>query len=153
MVLYHASSEVVKFPEVRLSEYTKDFSWGFYCTEIKDQAIRWAKRRTGRVINSYEYNENSLLNIKKFDCMNDEWLDFIVDCRNGKTHDYDIVEGPMADDTIWNFLSDFIDGEIDREQFWSLAKFKYPTHQISFHTLKAIECLEFINSEVVRDEQ
>lgn len=153
MVLYHASSEVVKFPEVRLSEYTKDFSWGFYCTEIKDQAIRWAKRRTGRVINSYEYNENSLLNIKKFDCMNDEWLDFIVDCRNGKTHDYDIVEGPMADDTIWNFLSDFIDGEIDREQFWSLAKFKYPTHQISFHTLKAIECLEFIDSEVVRDEQ
>lgn len=153
MVLYHASSEIVKFPEVRLSEYTKDFSWGFYCTEIKDQAIRWAKRRTGRVINSYEYNENSLLNIKKFDCMNDEWLDFIVDCRNGKTHDYDIVEGPMADDTIWNFLSDFIDGEIDREQFWSLAKFKYPTHQISFHTLKAIECLEFIDSEVVRDEQ
>ena len=85
--------------------------------------------------------------------MNDEWLDFIVDCRNGKTHDYDIVEGPMADDTIWNFLSDYIDGEIDREQFWSLAKFKYPTHQISFHTLKAIECLEFIDSEVVRDEQ
>ena len=84
--------------------------------------------------------------------MNDEWLDFIVACRNGKTHGYDIVEGPMADDTIWNFLNDFIDGEIDREQFWSLAKFKYPTHQISFHTLRAIECLEFIDSEVVTDE-
>lgn len=109
MVLYHVNSEVVKFPEVRLSEYTKDFSWGFYCTEIKDQAIRWAKRRIGRVINSYEYNENKNLKIKKFESMNDEWLDFIVDCRNGKTHDYDIVEGPMADDTIWNFLSDFID--------------------------------------------
>ena len=150
MVLYHASSEVVKFPEVRLSEYTKDFSWGFYCTEIKDQAIRWAKRRTGRVINSYEYNENSLLNIKKFDCMNDEWLDFIVDCRNGKTHDYDIVEGPMADDTIWNFLSDYIDGEIDREQFWSLAKFKYPTHQINFCTQKSLSFLEYITCEVVK---
>ena len=152
MILYHVSNEVTKYPEVRISEYTKDFSWGFYCTVIKEQAVKWAKRRKGKIINFYEYKENSNLKIKKFESMNDEWLDFIVACRNGKTHGYDIVEGPMADDTIWNFLNDFIDGEIDREQFWSLAKFKYPTHQISFHTLRAIECLEFIDSEVVTDE-
>ena len=152
MMLYHASNEVVKYPEVRISEYTKDFSWGFYCTVIKEHAVKWAKRRKGKIINFYEYKENSNLKIKKFESMNDEWLDFIVACRNGKTHGYDIVEGPMADDTIWNFLNDFIDGEIDREQFWSLAKFKYPTHQISFHTLRAIECLKFIDSEVVTDE-
>jgi len=152
MMLYHASNEVTKYPEVRISEYTKDFSWGFYCTVIKEQAVKWAKRRKGKIINFYEYKENSNLKIKKFESMNDEWLDFIVECRNGKTHEYDIVEGPMADDTIWNFLSDFIDREIDREQFWSLAKFKYPTHQISFHTLRAIECLKFIDSEVVTDE-
>ena len=152
MVLYHASNEVTKYPEVRISEYTKDFSWGFYCTVIKEQAVKWAKRRKGKIINFYEYKENSNLKIKKFEFINDESLDFIVECRNGKTHEYDIVEGPMADDTIWNFLSDFIDGEIDREQFWSLAKFKYPTHQISFHTLRAIECLKFIDSEVVTDE-
>lgn len=152
MMLYHVSNEVTKYPEVRISEYTKDFSWGFYCTVIKEQAVKWAKRRKGKIINFYEYKENSNLKIKKFESMNDEWLDFIVECRNGKTHEYDIVEGPMADDTIWNFLSDFIDGEIDREQFWSLAKFKYPTHQISFHTLRAIECLKFIDSEVVTDE-
>ena len=152
MMLYHASNEVTKYPEVRISEYTKDFSWGFYCTVIKEQAVKWAKRRKGKIINFYEYKENSNLKIKKFESMNDEWLDFIVECRNGKTHEYDIVEGPMDDDTIWNFLSDFIDREIDREQFWSLAKFKYPTHQISFHTLRAIECLKFIDSEVVTDE-
>ena len=152
MMLYHVSNEVTKYPEVRISEYTKDFSWGFYCTVIKEQAVKWAKRRKGKIINFYEYKENSNLKIKKFESMNDEWLDFIVECRNGKTHEYDIVEGPMDDDTIWNFLSDFIDREIDREQLWSLAKFKYPTHQISFHTLRAIECLKFIDSEVVTDE-
>lgn len=32
--------------------------------------------------------------------MSDEWLDFITDCRSGKVHSYDIVEGPMADDTF-----------------------------------------------------
>ena len=30
--------------------------------------------------------------------MSDEWLDLIAQCRNGKTHNDDIVEGPMADD-------------------------------------------------------
>ena len=30
MVLYHASKEIVEFPEVRKTRYTKDFSWGFY---------------------------------------------------------------------------------------------------------------------------
>lgn len=149
MILYHASNEVVEYPEVRISQYTKDFSWGFYCTVMHEQAVRWAKRRNGKIINIYEYKENSNLKIKKFDSMSDEWLDFIVDCRNGLTHDYDIVEGPFVYDTIWNYLSDYIDGEITREQFWSLAKFKYPTHQISFHTLKAIECLTFIRSEIV----
>ena len=32
MELYHASKEIVQYPEVRKAKYTKDFSWGFYCT-------------------------------------------------------------------------------------------------------------------------
>lgn len=42
--------------------------------------------------------------------MCDEWLDFIAECRVGKIHEYDIVEGPMADDTIWNFVNDYLSG-------------------------------------------
>lgn len=75
--------------------------------------------------------------------MTDTWLDFIVQCRLGKAHDYDIVEGPMADDTIFNYVQGFIDGKISRAAFWELAKFKYPTHQISFHTARALETLKF----------
>ena len=52
--------------------------------------------------------------------MSEEWLDFIVDCRSGKDHNYDIVIGAMADDQIYNFVSDYIDGTITREQFWVL---------------------------------
>ncbi|MBU3105122.1 DUF3990 domain-containing protein [Clostridium gasigenes] len=73
-MLYHASGEVVEFPEIRKSRYTKDFSWGFYCTNNIDQAKKWAKR--------------------------------------------------------------------NRE---------YPTHQISFHTLKALDCLNFERSEIVNE--
>ncbi|MBP0055799.1 DUF3990 domain-containing protein, partial [Anaerostipes hadrus] len=45
---------------------------------------------------------NDSLKILKFPEISDEWLDFIAQCRSGKTHNYDIVEGPMADDTVWN---------------------------------------------------
>lgn len=152
MLLYHASKEEVEFPEVRKTKYTKDFSWGFYCTNSYEQAVRWANRGKGvPVINTYNYVQDSTLAILKFEAMTDEWLDFIAKCRQGNLHRFDIVEGPMADDTVWNYVNDFLAGEMTREQFWSFAKFKYPIHQISFHTLSALNCLVFEGSEVVYD--
>lgn len=154
MLLYHASKEIVEFPEVRKTKYTKDFSWGFYCTNNYKQAVRWANRGEGTpIVNVYNYEENNSLSILKFETMTDEWLDFIAKCRKGNLHRYDIVEGPMADDTVWNYVNDFLYGEISREQFWALAKFKYPTHQISFYTLAAIDCLNFERSEIVYDRK
>ena len=98
-MLYHASGEVVEFPEIRKSRYTKDFSWGFYCTNNFEQAKKWTKRnREYATVNYYTYRENKELKILKF-----------------------------------------------------LAKFKHPTHQISFHTLKALDCLKFERSEMVNE--
>ena len=154
MELYHASKQIVQYPEVRKAKYTKDFSWGFYCTNNIQQAIRQANRGAGDpVINYYEYEPNDSLKILKFPEMSDEWLDLIAQCRNGKTHNYDIVEGPMADDTIWDFVNGFMSGKISRSVFWEYAKFKYPTHQISFHTVNALRCLTFERSESIHDGQ
>ena len=47
MILYHASKQIVEYPEIRKTKYTKDFSWGFYCTNLLDQAVRWANRGVG----------------------------------------------------------------------------------------------------------
>ena len=109
MELYHASKQIVQYPEVRKAKYTKDFSWGFYCTNNIQQAIRWANRGAGDpVINYYEYEPNDSLKILKFPEMSDEWLDFIAQCRS---------------------------------------------HQISFHTLSALDCLTYKKSEVVYDRE
>ena len=86
------------------------------------------------------------LSLKK---LTEEWLDFVISCRSGISHTYDIVEGPMADDTIYNYIQNYMDGKISRAAFWELAKFKYPTHQISFHSISALDTLKFIGSEVV----
>ena len=50
--------------------------------------------------------------------------------------------GAMADDQIYNYVSDYIDGVITREQFWALARFKYPTHQIVFCTDAAMKTFQ-----------
>ena len=148
--LYQGSGQIVEFPEIRKTKYTKDFSWGFYCTKSYEQAWRWAERRhADGVVNVYSYVENPNLNILRFDEMTDEWLDFIASCRSGKVHNYDIVEGPMADDTIWNFVNDYLSGDISRAVFWEYAKFKHPTHQMSFHTLRALDCLTFERGELI----
>ena len=81
--------------------------------------------------------------------MTDAWLDFIIACRSGKPHSHDIVIGAMSNDQIYNFISDYMDGILTREQFWVLAKFKYPTHQINFCTDNALKCLTFVKSEKV----
>ena len=80
--------------------------------------------------------------------MTEEWLQFVVDCRRGIEHNYDIVEGPMADDQIWTYVEDYVSGEISKSAFWELVKFKYPTHQISFHTISALDTLKFVGCEV-----
>lgn len=143
MTVYHGGYAPVESPEIRLGKHTKDFGNGFYCTIIKEQAQRWAKRYDTKIVSIYDVRLNSDLQIKEFKEMTDEWLDFIIDCRNGKKHEYDIVIGAMADDQIYNFISDYMDGSITREQFWVLAKFKYPTHQINFCTNEALKCLEY----------
>lgn len=149
MTVYHGGYQPVKKPGIRKGRNTKDFDYGFYCTIIKEQAQRWAKRYETKVISIYNVRMNNNLNIKEFAEMSEEWLDFIVDCRSGKDHNYDIVIGAMADDQIYNFVSDYIDGTITREQFWVLAKFKYPTHQIAFCTKDALKCLEYRDCEVL----
>ncbi len=152
--VYHGSDEIVEFPEIRKHRYNKDFYFDFYCTDMKEQAIRWATRHDNKgYLNVYEYVPNESLKIKIFPEMTEEWLDFIVDCRLGKAHDYDVVEGPMADDTIFNYVQNFIDGKISREAFWALARFKHPTHQISFHTIKALDTLTFVESIEVQNEE
>ena len=150
MTVYHGGYIPVEHPEIRIGRNTKDFGAGFYCTIIKEQAQRWAKRYNTNIVSIYDVRFNTQLKIKEFKDMTDEWLDFIISCRSGKSHDYDIVIGAMADDQIYNYISDYIDGSITREQFWVLAKFKYPTHQINFCTEDALNCLEYRGYEVVK---
>ena len=153
MELYHGSSQIVHNPEIRMTKFNKDFYFGFYCTALYQQAVRWATRFGDGYVNIYDYTANPDLKVLRFETMTDEWLDFIAARRNGQAHHYDIVEGPMADDTIFNYVQGFLDGNISREAFWDLAKYKKPTHQICFNTPKALLTLHFKESKEVYEEE
>ena len=150
MTVYHGGYMAVKQPEIRKGRNTKNFGTGFYCTVIKEQAQRWARRYDTKVVSIYEVRLRPTLKIKEFKDMTNEWLNFIIACRSGIPHDFDIVIGAMADDQIYNYISDYMEGTITSEQFWVMAKFKYPTHQINFCTQEALKCLQYRGYEEVK---
>lgn len=147
MILYHGSNVIVQEPQILENGFYKDFGYGFYCTILEKQAKRWAlTKRRKHIVNFYEYSPDKSLNIKKFSEMTEEWLQFVANCRLCLKHDYDVVEGPMADDTIWDYVEDYMAERISKEAFWELVKFKYPTHQIVFCTEKALQTIKFEGS-------
>ncbi len=147
--VFHGTYCDIPEPEIRLGRYTKDLGPGFYCTVIREQAERWARRFDTPMVCTYTVRLDSGLRVLDFPQMSEEWLDFIVACRRGEPHDYDIVIGAMTNDQIYNYVSDYIDGAITREQFWALAKFKFPTHQMAFCSERALARLDYVSCEEV----
>lgn len=148
--IYHGSNVIVTNPKILINGFYKDFGYGFYCTNLEKQAKRWALTKVGSsIINRYSYTINEKIKHLCFENMTEAWLEFVVACRRGVEHEYDIVEGPMADDQIWDYVEDYIAGRISKEAFWELVKFKYPTHQIVFCTEDALGILTYEGSEIL----
>ena len=100
MTVYHGGYQAVENPEIRVNKNTKDFGIGFYCTVIKEQAQRGARRYNTKIVSLYDVRLSSDLKVLEFNEMTEEGLDFIGACSSGEAHDYDIVIGSMADDQI-----------------------------------------------------
>jgi hypothetical protein len=86
MKLYHGSTVIVDTPRIIKTEIGRDFRTGFYATGIKDQAIRWAKRKAlielrrfraaKASVTIYEFDEADYQNLKviHFPEPSAEWL-------------------------------------------------------------------------------
>lgn len=142
MEIYHGSSVLVNQPDLRKHLYNCDFGDGFYCTSLYEQAAIRANRRKG-FISVFEYTPKNSLRYKVFNELSEEWLDFIIFCRTGGSHSYDIVLGPMADDALWDHVEELLKGRMTRKVFWEYARSNYPTQQICFCTPASLGCLRF----------
>ena len=66
MTVYHGSYARVKNPKIIIGKNTKDFGPGFYCTVIREQSERWAKRYDTPMVNVYTVRMNTDLKILEF---------------------------------------------------------------------------------------
>lgn len=153
MKLYHGSYTEISIIDLAQSKPFKDFGRAFYLTKFYEQAQIWAERlgkqhKASGIITEFEFNEYAYedadLKVLVFDDYNEEWLDFIVHNRSkiNQTHEYDIVEGPVADDAVTIEIENYLEGKTSKEDFLNELKFHKPTHQIAFCTLESLQMLE-----------
>lgn len=156
MKLYHGSYCKVKQPSLDKCRTNTDFGKGFYTTTSLEQAKRWAEIIKERhdieaaYVSIYEIDDNIFgkdYTIHQFPVPSKEWLDFVVENRNQyKDIDYDIVKGPVADDTIYRILTLYGDGTVSAEDAIRRLKPEKLFDQFSFHSIKALKELTFISS-------
>lgn len=147
MIIYHGDKKLIQLPNNKSDFVFKDFGNGFYCISSKQIASAQAltKSKDNPVITTYNLDKNyKELNIKEFDCMDAEWLDFISACRKGIIHCYDIVIGPMIDNRYWDFFNDYFMGFLPKEVIINIIKDKEFNIQIALCTVNSLNYLNYI---------
>jgi len=153
MKVYHGSYTTVEWIDFSFCQIKRDFGKGFYVTKFRDQAEVWAKRKgkehhSDAIVTEFDFSElffnDKDLNVMRFDDYCDEWLDFVILNRKNETehqaHDYDIIEGPVANDKIATEVDKYIEGLISKEQFLSDLTYN-PSHQICLCTMQSLQAL------------
>ncbi|GHS90007.1 hypothetical protein FACS1894201_11330 [Bacteroidia bacterium] len=160
MIVYHGGFQEVKEIDLSKCRTNTDFGQGFYVTKFKEQAEYWAKQvglyhKTTGVISEFEFYEGTfterLCDVKHFAGYTEEWLDFVVKNRDPQfttlQHNYDIVEGPVADDKIKIRLTDYLNRKITKLDFLNELTYSNPSHQICFCTVKSLLTIKKNNTD------
>ena len=163
MRLYHGSNTGINSINLAMCRPYKDFGIGFYLTDIREQAERMAVRVAkiyggSPVLNVFDiqddFRELPGIKIKDFgEQTTEEWARFVMNNRNhsfdniedilcNQDNKYDIVIGPVADDTIARLLRLYIENFISEEQLLRELTFSKVTSQYFFHSEAAIKMLK-----------
>ena len=157
--LYHGSNVSIEQIDLSRSKRGKDFGQGFYLNANPDQAMEMAARTTRflnegtPILSCFEFDEDEAikngLNIKIFPEYTEEWAEFVVMNRKNNSdvpaHPYDIVIGPIADDTVGVQIRRFIMGYMSASALVEELRFRGDhAVQYFFGTPKAVQFLNRI---------
>ena len=155
MILYHGSNTAIDKINLALCKPYKDFGQGFYLTDLMAQAEEMALRRVRLVgcgvptISAFEFDERSLkdnsLKTLVFPKVSVKWATFVLKNRDinheGFSHNYDVVVGPVANDTVAFQLRRYLLGVIPLKRLVKELEYKGLNRQFFFGTEKAISKL------------
>lgn len=159
ITLYHGSNVLIDTVDLSFSRRGKDFGCGFYLNPDRQQAMEMASRTTQRmlegkpVVTAFLFDDtllkdNSPLKVKIFEEYSKEWAEFVLLNRKNSSeypaHEYDVVVGPIANDTVGLQMRRFIQGYISIERMIEELRFKKPAIQYFFGTELAVGYLKKI---------
>ncbi len=156
MVLYHTGFGVIEKPDIRIGRRNADFGQGFYLSDDREFSKRWARTRKGfrTYQNAYELDIQGL-RVKRF-TRDAEWFGFIRANRSGLsdiTADYDVIIGPVANDTLYDTWGIITGGQLSGEQALRLLMIGDSYSQIVIKTDKAAASLRFIKAVEINAEE
>ncbi|MEI7436561.1 MAG: DUF3990 domain-containing protein [bacterium] len=155
MKLYHGSTMCIPEPRLLPVNRRLDFGPGFYTTTDMQQARRWANIKSQRimapqaVVSVYETGEiftSETLAVKWFTQPNEEWLDFVMINRIGDgagVKVYDVIRGPVANDTLYETLTLFERGILTRTEAIVRLRTHTLADQVVFSTPTALASLRY----------
>ena len=128
--------EVLEYVEKIIMEDSKE--WGYRLS------LREKKKKY--FVYEYLFEENSVLNVKRFDALSEEWLEFIKENRSkgGLQHNYDVVIGPVADDNTMETVQLYIANILTSSEAVERLRYNKVNNQVSFHTEKALQYLQLM---------
>ena len=137
MIVYHGSNMIVDHPRLVRQNRTLDFGYGFYTTFNKDQAVNFAEKVTAR-------RETGIPCVSMYET-NEEWLDFVFANRNGSYEgvNYDIIFGPVANDTIYRTFIAYEEGILTKDETIARLKVKKLYNQMTFTTENSLKELKY----------
>lgn len=155
LTLFHGTTKCFDVVDLSKSHNRRDFGMGFYTTILENQAREWAYRLALRekvreyYVYQYNFLEDENLKIKRFVGLDREWLEFVKENRlkGGLQHDYDVVIGPVADDNTMETVQLYIANILTAEEAVERLRYNKVNNQVSFHTKRALECIEFTRRE------
>ncbi|MCL2721845.1 MAG: DUF3990 domain-containing protein [Treponema sp.] len=160
-LLYHGSNHDFNIVDLSKSKDRRDFGKGFYTTTLKEQAQQWGYTMFNRFggegifLYEFEFSPSPDLISKHFPQISDEWFDFILANRTHKElqHNFDYIQGPVANDKIFLTITGFIDGIFSREEAMQRLRYNKSNDQVSLHTDKAISSLVLKNKRKTSTEK
>ena len=153
MLLFHGSNMEIGEVDLAKSRPYKDFGKAFYLSTDKSQALEMARFKVltqggTETITVFDFDDNAVegLKIRHFDGYTLEWAEFVFnnrDERNDFQHDYDIVYGPIANDTVGVQIRDLRERKISMDAFLKNLEYKKGiTFQYAFCSPLAISKLK-----------
>ena len=152
LVVYHGTCSEFEKVDLSKSHNRRDFGKGFYTTILQSQSKEWAYRLSLRekkndyYVYEFVFEEVPALDVKRFDRLNEEWLEFIKINRSkgGLQHDYDVVIGPVADDNTMETVQLYMANILTATEAVERLRYNNVNNQVSFHTEKALQYLKLV---------